>query len=61
MIVVADTSSINYLALIEAVEVLPELYQNVIIPRTLFEKSKIESRASSTLNLAVSFKARVAE
>lgn len=36
MIVVADTSPINYLILIDAVGVLPELYQSVFIPEAVF-------------------------
>lgn len=35
MIVVADTSPINYLVLIDAVGVLPELYANIIIPQAV--------------------------
>ena len=36
MIVVADTSPINYLVLIDAVSVLPELYENIIVPHAVF-------------------------
>lgn len=36
MIVIADTSPINYLVLIEAIEVLPELFGEVIIPQAVF-------------------------
>lgn len=38
MIVVADTSPINYLILIDAIGVLPELYQTVVIPQAVFEE-----------------------
>lgn len=38
MIVVADTSPINYLILIDAIVVLPELYQTIVIPRAVFEE-----------------------
>ena len=38
MIVVADTSPINYLVLIDAVGVLPELYENIIVPNAVFEE-----------------------
>ena len=38
MIVVADTSPINYLVLIDAIGVLPELYQTVVIPKAVFEE-----------------------
>ena len=36
MIVVADTSPLNYLVLIDAIGVLPELYQNIVIPNHVF-------------------------
>ena len=32
MIVVADTSPINYLLLIDQIELLPRLFQQIIIP-----------------------------
>ena len=35
MIVVADTSPINYLILIEALDVLKPLYQRVVVPRAV--------------------------
>jgi predicted nucleic acid-binding protein len=38
MIVVADTSPINYLILIEAIEILPELYQTVFVPEAVFDE-----------------------
>ena len=31
-VVVADTSPLNYLILIEAIDLLPRLYKNIIIP-----------------------------
>jgi predicted nucleic acid-binding protein len=31
-VIVSDTSPLNYLVLIEAVELLPRLYQRVLIP-----------------------------
>ena len=34
MIVVADTSPINYLILIEEIDILPKIYGSVVIPRT---------------------------
>jgi predicted nucleic acid-binding protein len=36
IVVVSDTSPINYLVLCEVVEVLPLLYERVIIPRTVY-------------------------
>lgn len=44
MIVVADTSPINYLLLIDKVDVLPELYQNVLIPQRVYAEL-LEARA----------------
>lgn len=38
MIVVADTSPINYLILIDAIGVLPELYHSIVIPQAVFEE-----------------------
>ena len=38
MIVVADTSPINYLVLIKEIEILPKLYGKVVIPQTVREE-----------------------
>ena len=38
MIAISDTSPINYLILIECVNVLPELYGRVVIPQGVFEE-----------------------
>ncbi len=38
MIVIADTGPINYLILIGEIQVLPELYQRVTIPRSVCEE-----------------------
>ncbi len=38
MIVVADTTPINYLILIEEIDVLPKLYGRVVIPRAVGEE-----------------------
>lgn len=38
MIVISDTSPLNYLILIECVHVLPELYGHVVIPEGVFEE-----------------------
>ena len=38
MIVVSDTSPLNYLVLIQAVEVLPRLFQQVIVPAKVMEE-----------------------
>ncbi|MGH9946688.1 MAG: DUF3368 domain-containing protein [Pyrinomonadaceae bacterium] len=38
MIVVADTSPINYLILIDAISVLPDLYETIVVPNAVFEE-----------------------
>jgi predicted nucleic acid-binding protein len=38
MIVVADTSPINYLLLIQEIDILPKMYGKVVIPRTVHEE-----------------------
>ena len=38
MIVVADTSPINYLALIDEINLLPALYGEIIIPEAVFRE-----------------------
>jgi predicted nucleic acid-binding protein len=40
MVVVADTSPINYLILIDQIEILPRLYAGVIIPSAILEELK---------------------
>ncbi len=42
MIVVADTSPINYPVLIDAIGILPELYKSVVIPQAVFEELQAE-------------------
>ena len=42
MIVIADTSPLNYLVLIGAVELLPTLYHSVIIPQAVFAELHAE-------------------
>jgi hypothetical protein len=39
MIVVADTSPINYLVLIEEIDVLTKMYGTVVIPRMVCEET----------------------
>jgi len=36
LIIVADTTPLNYLILIEQIEILPKLYGRVIIPEAVF-------------------------
>jgi predicted nucleic acid-binding protein len=38
MIVVADTSPINYLVLIEEIEILPKIYGRAVIPQTVYDE-----------------------
>jgi len=38
MIIVADTSPINYLVLIKEIEVLPRLYGKIVIPEAVREE-----------------------
>ncbi len=38
MIVVADTSPINYLILIEEIDILPKMYGRVVVPQTVREE-----------------------
>jgi predicted nucleic acid-binding protein len=40
MLVIADTSPLNYLVLIDAVELLPRLYGQVILPQAAWEELK---------------------
>ena len=40
MVVVADTSPINYLVLIDQIELLPELYTRTLIPPAVLEELK---------------------
>jgi len=38
MIVVADTSPINYLILIKEIDILPKMYGSVVVPQTVREE-----------------------
>jgi predicted nucleic acid-binding protein len=38
MIVVADTSPINYLLLLRHIEILPEIYGEVLVPQSVFDE-----------------------
>lgn len=40
MLVIADTSPLNYLILIDAVELLPRLYQQIILPQAAWDELK---------------------
>jgi predicted nucleic acid-binding protein len=43
MIVISDTSPLNYLILIECIDVLPELYGRVVIPEGVLAELQRES------------------
>lgn len=38
MIVIADTSPINYLVLIDQINVLPKIYGEILIPQAVFDE-----------------------
>ena len=42
MIVVADTSPINYLVLIDEIELLPQIFGNVLVPNAVWTELKAE-------------------
>lgn len=42
MIVIADTSPINYLVLIDAIDILPKMFGEVIIPEAVYEELRHE-------------------
>ena len=44
MLVIASTSPLNYLILIDAVDLLPHLYRRVVLPQTAWDELK-HSRA----------------
>lgn len=46
MIVVADTSPINYLIMIGAIDVLPALYQKIVVPTAVYDE--LQSEATPT-------------
>lgn len=43
MIIIADTSPVNYLVLIGEIEILPQLYGRVIIPNAVLEELSAEN------------------
>lgn len=43
MIVIADTTPINYLVLIGEIEILPMLYGQIFVPTAVFEELKAEA------------------
>jgi predicted nucleic acid-binding protein len=49
MIVIADTAPVNYLILIEAIELLPKLYGEVLIPQAVLTERNRTPLAVLTL------------
>src|SRR5215831_2877237 len=49
MLVIADTSPLNYLILIDAVDLLPRLYQRVVLPQAAWDELK-HSRAPTAVS-----------
>lgn len=47
MIVIADTSPINYLILIDAIDVLPKMFGELTIPRAVFTELQHEKASAS--------------
>lgn len=47
MIIISDTSPICYLVLIDCIEVLPILYENVMIPQAVYEELQAEETPKS--------------
>jgi predicted nucleic acid-binding protein len=43
MIVISDTSPINYLVLIDEIDLLPTLYETIIIPSAIFDELTAEA------------------
>src|SRR2546425_5811188 len=46
MIIIADASPINYLILINAIDILPNLYDQIIIPEGVFGELNVASALS---------------
>ena len=52
MLVIADTSPLNYLILIDAVDLLPRLYQRVVLPQAAWDELKHFLAPASVSELA---------
>lgn len=50
MIVIADTSPVNYLVLIGEIEILPQLYGQIFVPNAVFEELKAEDAPCEVKN-----------
>lgn len=46
MLVVSDTSPLNYLVLVQAVDVLPVLFSEIFISPTVLDELNVKFRAS---------------
>ena len=53
MIVVSDTSPINYLVLVEQIDRLRDLYRRVIIPSSVYEELQALARRITTTEVSV--------
>jgi predicted nucleic acid-binding protein len=50
MIIVSDTSPINYLVLIREIELLPKLFGEVVIPQAVLDELKQEGTPEAVKN-----------
>ncbi len=53
MVVIADTSPLNYLVLIQAIEVLPRLYPRVVVPSPVLDELQHPDTPEAVKNWAV--------
>ncbi len=49
MIVVADTSPINYLILIDEIDILPLLYEQIVVPEAVFSELQADETPESVI------------
>lgn len=54
MLIVADTSPLNYLVRIGAIDVLPSLYKSIVIPTVVFNELKSPANDSEVVTWAAS-------
>lgn len=53
MIVVADTSPINYLVLIDETKVLPALYEKIVVPEAVFNELQADETPERVRNWVI--------
>jgi predicted nucleic acid-binding protein len=58
MIVVADTSPLNYLILIDEIELLPDLFEKVLLPSAVLQELK---HSHTTFRLSPKFASALLE